>query len=214
MCARRNCVSRASWIGLLFVLLAATPAACFSSHTSATSARVAEPPDTATVGKPTRSPTATNASGKWAALNRRLAKKQDRLYRRCPDASAAPPPKDATVPVVNVGFAARGRYYKNGQVRPRCLLWSGDGDSDGVGLRWSGWGGATATADGYGLPPEYFHGRRDMVPAELRVADRGYCDGVLEYRRVYEREAHSPIDHQWRRWDNGFPLCARRDRGQ
>ena len=198
---------------VLVALLAAPPAGCSGSDTSASAGRASRPPDTATVRPPSASPTSRGANGKWAALNRRLAKKEDRLYRQCPNASSAPPPEDANAPVVNVGFAARGRYYKKGQVRPRCLLWSGDGDSDGVGLKWKGWGRAIATANGYGLPPEYFHRRRDVVPAQFRLGDLGMCKGVLEYRRVFERTAHSPIDHTWHHWDNGYPLCAHRDRG-
>jgi hypothetical protein len=214
MSRRQHGVNQVTPICLLVALLAVTSAACSGNHPSANSARVATPPGAATGGPPSASPTATDTIGQRAALARLRAKKQDRLYRRCPNASSAPPPKDASVPVVNVGFAARGRYYKNGQVRPRCLVWSGDGDSDGLSLGWKNWGGTTATADGYGLPAQYFRGSRAVVPAQFRLGDRGYCMGVLEYRRVYERTARSPTNYRWRRWDTGYPLCARRDRGR
>lgn len=143
----------------------------------------------------------------------RQASAMRKMYARCPDAAKAPPPSSSSVPVVNVGRAASGRYYDHGEVRPECLLWSGDGASDTVGLTWHSWGGPTASADGYGLQYRPQGGRYDaLVPTQVRLGDRGYCNGVLSYRREFMRKVHSPTDLRWGRWNNGYPLCARADR--
>jgi hypothetical protein len=195
-------------IGMLFVPVALTLVACSGQSSASRPSTAGNFTGTVTATTPSTSSTAMAAKARRAALARRQAKEGHRLYRECPNANAAPPPKDAAAPVVNVGWAARGKYYRHGQIRPRCLLWSGDGASDALGLRWKGWGGATATANGYGLTYHYIHGSRAIVPAQFRLGDRGYCQGVLEYRRVYERKAHSLTDDRWERWDNGYLLCA------
>src|SRR4051794_10934805 len=100
MFRRQNGVARMMSIGLLFVLLAVTPAACSGSDTSARSARVATPPARATDVAPSASSTAALTKGQRAALARQRAKQGNRLYRQCPNARAAPPPKDASTPVV------------------------------------------------------------------------------------------------------------------
>lgn len=120
----------------------------------------------------------------------------------------------ASAPTVVLGSRAfagpRGAGW--GTARPSEIFNGGDPSGLVTDIRWSSWGGPSATGRGKNAifrPQGGYY--KQLVTIQLLATDRGRCgtQGPIAYRRLYVREPSRPGGPvgKWGSWSGSKTLC-------
>jgi len=119
----------------------------------------------------------------------------------------------AAAPTVVLGsraFAPHGSGW--GTAHPGEIFNGGDPSGFVSHIRWSSWGGPSASGQGKNAifkPHGGYYSQ--LVPIELRATDRGRCSkaGSLAYRKLYAREPSRPGGPfgKWFLWSGSKTIC-------
>jgi hypothetical protein len=122
-------------------------------------------------------------------------------------------PSFAAAPTVVLGsraFAPHGSGW--GTAHPDEIFNGGDPSGLVSHIRWSRWGGPSASGQGENAifrPHGGYY--RQLVSIELRATDRGRCSetGPLAYRQLYAREPSRPGGRfgKWFLWSGSKTIC-------